>query len=193
MRLGQMIKQARKGRFNQKQLGEAVGVWDTYIGQIEKGEKVPSDELCLKLAEVLGLDPQRMLLMAYIERASGFARELFLRIQELLDSPAVEYLISEGRHIELELLQKLGEREVQEVLRDQGLMKVLRDPEVRKALKDRDLQKVLRDPRWREALSGIGGVEDKDIPGLLRAVSKMDAKQWQALFNMVEVLATSAG
>ncbi|HID09857.1 MAG TPA: XRE family transcriptional regulator [Candidatus Latescibacteria bacterium] len=191
MRLGQMIKQARKGRFNQKQLGETVGVWDTYIGQIEKGEKVPSDELCLKLAKVLGLDPQRMLLMAYIERASGFARELFLRIQELLDSPAVEYLISEGRHIELELLQKLGEREMQEVLRDQGLMEVLRDPEVREALKDRDLQKVLRDPRWREVLSGIGEVEDKDIPGLLQAVSKMDAKQWQALFNMVEVLAPS--
>jgi len=188
MNFGEAIKQARKGRFTQKQLGQAIGVWDTYIGQIEKGEKVPSDEICLKLAEVLDLDPKKVLLMAYIERASGFARELFLRIQELLESPVLEYLLSEGKDIEVELLKMLTEEEVRSVLADGELLESLKDPALREAIKDRGIRGILRDPRWKEALAGVVQVEDRDIPELLQAVSKMDAKQWQALFNMVQVL-----
>jgi len=185
MNFGEAIKQARRGRFTQKQLGQAVGVWDTYIGQIEKGEKVPS---CLKLAEVLDLDPKKVLLMAYIERASGLARELFLRIQELLESPVLEYLLSEGKDIEVELLKMLTEVEVRSVLADGELLEALKDPALREAIRDRGIRGILRDPKWKEALAGVGQVEDRDIPELLQAVSKMDEKQWQALFNMVQVL-----
>jgi transcriptional regulator with XRE-family HTH domain len=61
MRFADMIKDARLDeRISQRALAEQLktaqkpdGVWATYVGQIEKGEKVPSDEVCVKLAEVL--------------------------------------------------------------------------------------------------------------------------------------------
>ena len=63
---------------SQRQLGAELrtsrrphGVWDTYIGQIEKGEKVPSDEVVLKMAEVLGLDGGTALFAAYRARTES--------------------------------------------------------------------------------------------------------------------------
>ena len=73
MQFAEMIKGARlQTRLSQRGLAEQLitaqkpeGVWATYIGQIEKGEKVPSDEVCIKLAEVLELDSSEVLLAAY--------------------------------------------------------------------------------------------------------------------------------
>ena len=39
-----MVKEAKKVGLSQAKLGKKIGVWNTYVGQIEKGEKVPSDE-----------------------------------------------------------------------------------------------------------------------------------------------------
>ena len=71
MTFGEIVKKAREGRFSQKDLGEQIGVWDTYVGQIEKGDKIPSDEICIRLARALELDERRLLLLAYRERASN--------------------------------------------------------------------------------------------------------------------------
>ena len=69
MPFSDMIKDARlNARISQRALAEQLkttqkpeGVWAPYVGQIEKGEKVPSDEVCVKLAEVLKLDTTRVL------------------------------------------------------------------------------------------------------------------------------------
>ena len=45
MTLGEIIREERKNRFSQRELGDRIGVWDTYIGQIEKDGKIPSDEI----------------------------------------------------------------------------------------------------------------------------------------------------
>ena len=158
---GEVIKRARKGKFSQKEVAAEIGVWDTYVGQIEKGDKVPSDEVCVKLAEALDLDTKKLLLLAYEKRASGYARELFERVARIIDDPVTEYLLSEDRVIDEELLE---------------------------ILKDRRIREALKDPVWREVFVRGYEMQGKDIPALIRAVAQMDEKQWQALANMIDVL-----
>ena len=89
MNFGDMIERARRGRFSQQGLGEKIGVWGTYIGQIEKGKRIPSDERCLDLAAILELDPRALLIQAYRQRArTKEARRLFDRMAGLLSDPA---------------------------------------------------------------------------------------------------------
>ena len=88
MVFGDLIRKARQGRFSQQGLGEKIGVWGTYIGQIESGKRIPSDKRCLDLAAALGLDSGTLLLQAYRQRAtSAEARRLFDRMAGLLADP----------------------------------------------------------------------------------------------------------
>ena len=82
----------RRLGLSQRQLGAQIrtprrpnGVWNTYVGQIEKGEKVPSDEVVLKLAEVLQLDGGEVLLAAYRARTeSAEVQTLFAQVESAL-------------------------------------------------------------------------------------------------------------
>ena len=97
MNFGDMIEKARRGRFSQQGLGEKIGVWGTYIGQIEKGKRIPSDERCLDLAAVLELDPWALLIHAYRQRArTKEARRLFDRMAGLLAGPAESRRTADG-------------------------------------------------------------------------------------------------
>ncbi len=213
MTFGEMIKKARKGKFSQKQLGAEVGVWDTYIGQIEKGGKIPSDDICVNLARVLGLDERKLLLMAYQERATGPAAALFERVAELIDSP-----------VEIEVLEVVKDPEIQRSLKDSAVQNILKNPawvqlliqalqveeervdilpliryilsnprtftvELLEGLKDPELQDALKDPNWREALIKGSRLKERGIPGLIRTIEKMEAQQWQALSGMIAVMA----
>ena len=89
----EQIGQARRRLgFSQRQLGAQIrtpkrpdGVWNTYVGQIEKGDKVPSDEVVLKLAEVLRLDGGEVLLAAYRARTeSTRVRTLLAQVEGAL-------------------------------------------------------------------------------------------------------------
>ena len=82
----------RRLGMSQRELGAQIrtprrpnGVWNTYVGQIEKGDKVPSDEVVLKLAEVLRLNGAEVLLAAYRARTeSGDVRALFAQVEAAL-------------------------------------------------------------------------------------------------------------
>ena len=88
MDFGDLIRKARQGRFSQQELGDEIGVWGTYIGQIESGKRIPSDKRCLDLAAALDLDSGALLLQAYRQRATSTeARRLFDRMAGLLASP----------------------------------------------------------------------------------------------------------
>ena len=53
--LGRRIKEARKAlRLTQDELSERIGITVYYLGEIERGEKTPSLEVLISLAEVLG-------------------------------------------------------------------------------------------------------------------------------------------
>lgn len=160
--LGETIKQARENlKMSQKELGQRGGVWDTYIGQIEKGEKIPSDELCLKIAQILGLNGRDLLLCAYIERSGDESRELFEQMRQILNDPALGYF------------KRINQF----------------SPEILEALDDPDFIAAIRDPNWRKAfVEGFRLKEDRDLLGLIEAVGKMKKVQWEALVNMVKVL-----
>ncbi len=65
------------------------------MGQIEKGEKVPSDEKVVKLAEVLNLNTDQVLLVAYKSRAdSNEAKDLFFKMEIALADPVLQRLLS---------------------------------------------------------------------------------------------------
>jgi len=162
---GEIIRRAREGRFSQKELGNQIGVWDTYIGQIEKGEKIPSDDICMGLAKVLELDGRSLLLTAYRERASGQARDLFDRMERILSDPVVDRILSRKELVDLELLD---------------------------VLEDETLREALRSPVWQKVFLRSYQMKDRNIPNLIESVEKMTDRQWEALLNMMEVLIQGA-
>ena len=138
-------------------------MWATYIGQIEKGVRVPSDDLCLQLAKALGLDPAGLLIAAYRERAqTDETRRLFVQMEKLLSDPVISRVVSERGLLDASLLEALEHREV------------------RAALKEK---------RWREALMDGLKMADRDIPQLIRIVKQMSPQQWEALLNAAKAMA----
>jgi transcriptional regulator with XRE-family HTH domain len=67
--MGDMLKlwirsgRAAKG-LGQRELAEACGVGFPYISKIENGREFPSDDLLVRIAEVLDLDPDELLVVA---------------------------------------------------------------------------------------------------------------------------------
>jgi len=163
MRFGEIIRRARGDRLSQQALGQQIGVWGTYIGQIEKGERVPSDERCLQLAEALGLEHRTLLVAAYQERAQAKeAQGLFRQMGKLLADPVLSRL--------------LGSRE----LLDTELVEALEIPELRRALKD---------ATWRDAIAAGMGMPGRDVPQLIRVVEQMTPQQWEALLGTAKAMA----
>lgn len=71
---GEIVRGVRKGRaWTQEDLAERAGLTTTYVGQVERGDKVPSLTVVLKLAMALEVLPSQML------ETFGFAlmREMF--------------------------------------------------------------------------------------------------------------------
>lgn len=163
MRFGDTIKRARKDRFSQQTLGEQIGVWGTYIGQIEKGERVPSDELCLLLANVLDLDPQKLLISAYRERAqTKEAQKLFSLMEKIMTDPVISEVLTDAK------------------LLDAGIVHALQQPGIRRALKN---------AKWRDALSESAFMPDRDIPQLILLVKQIAPQQWEALLSTAKAFA----
>lgn len=118
MNFAEMIKEARKKtNLSQGKLARQVrtskrpeGVWPTYVGQIEKGEKVPSDEICIKLAEVLELDSTEVLLAALEARSDSVeTRNLCQKMRSALTDPVINHLLSAEESLDPALLEALGD------------------------------------------------------------------------------------
>lgn len=61
MNLGESVKKLRNDKgMTQEELAEAVGVQTSMIGHIERGMKIPSLAVALKLGEVLGCTVDEM-------------------------------------------------------------------------------------------------------------------------------------
>ena len=164
MGFGDIIKKARGDKFSQQTLGKQIGVWGTYIGQIEKGDRVPSDERCIQLAKALELDPLKLLISAYRERSQAKeAKALFTQMEKLISDPTISQVVSNPRLLTASLL---------------------------KALETTEIRRALRDPRWQEAISQAMSDSDRDIPLLISIASEMPPQQWDALLNTAKALAS---
>ena len=126
MQFAEMIKKARKqADFSQRGLAKLLisskkpdGVWATYVGQIEKGEKIPSDDACTKLAEVLHLDSDIGLLATYQAKiGSKEGRNLFMKMAQLMNDPVVNQLASK-EPLKPNLIKALTNAEVRSLLND---------------------------------------------------------------------------
>jgi len=59
---GEVVRGVRKGHaWKQEDLAERAGLTTTYVGQVERGDKVPSLTVVLKLALALDVHPSEML------------------------------------------------------------------------------------------------------------------------------------
>jgi transcriptional regulator with XRE-family HTH domain len=179
MRFADLIRDARiKKRLSQRQLGEQIltpgrpkGIWNTYIGQIEKGDKIPSDEICKKFAEVLELDLTQVLLAAYEARVeltgSDEAIGLFRKMRLVLNDPVVQRLLDAEDTI---------------------------DPQILEALTNTDIRKIMAEEVWRELLIRCYRLKSKrNILALLTLVESMSDKQWKGLISMLDAMGLEIG
>ena len=98
--LGVLILNARKQRgLSRRQVARAAGISEEYLRRIETMGKVPNDDVVIKLAEVLGIDMQRAVLMAHRDRAPEAAKAFFpvfrkpiTRMRDLVSVPVVAYV-----------------------------------------------------------------------------------------------------
>ena len=170
MGFADLIKNARKRlQLSQARLGGEIGVWNTYVGQIEKGEKVPSDEVVIKLARVLELDLSDLLLAAYKAKAdSAEAQNLFARMETALSDPVLQQFVSSSNPL---------------------------DPGVLAALGDEDIRAALTQENWRDSFSRCYRVnrrKKRDIQALLLLVESMNDKQYSAMMNLLDAMELAA-
>ena len=100
MNIAELVRTARMDhKLSQKALAKQIstttkpnGVWATYVGQIEKGEKVRSDDVCVELARILGLDRDLVLLTACRDRSESHeTRALFDRLLDRTKGQSIEF------------------------------------------------------------------------------------------------------
>jgi transcriptional regulator with XRE-family HTH domain len=65
LEFGAITKERRiELNMTQDQVAEQVGVKPNYIGYLERGLRKPSDEICCRIADVLGLDRKALFFLA---------------------------------------------------------------------------------------------------------------------------------
>jgi transcriptional regulator with XRE-family HTH domain len=136
------------------------GLWVTYISQIERGEKVPSDEVCLQLARVLELDPVDVLLAAQEARTQVEPARALIRNARILSQA------TPGSGL------------------DQP------PPDASPAVDDPQLQNALADEDFVRALEACYASADRQrVLELLERLTRLDDAQWQLFENFLSAFA----
>jgi len=73
---------------NYKMLADAVGVSSVYISRVLRGQRIPGDEILVKISEALGLPPGLVLRLAHYEKAPETARQ-YLELDSQGSGPGV--------------------------------------------------------------------------------------------------------
>ena len=168
MEFGEMIKAARqRSGLSQSGLAQLLvspkrpdGVWSTYVGQIESGEKLPSEEICLQLARVLDLNPLRLLLLSYRTRAEEpAAGELLDQLLAAAEDPDLALLLQEDDPDAEALFADLAGDGMRELLEQEGMGGLLGQ------------------------LSRAGRIAA--VSGVLARVAALDESEWETLMAIV--------
>jgi len=67
-------RQRKKLGLNYKNLADKVGISSVYISQVLRGQRIPKDNILVKLSDALSLDPSVVLRLAHYEKAPEAAR-----------------------------------------------------------------------------------------------------------------------
>jgi transcriptional regulator with XRE-family HTH domain len=87
---GQLLRAARKAhKMGLAKLAEQVGIGSKHLGRVERGEKVPSFELIIALANAIGVSPSEFF---EFENARADQKALRERLRQLLDKRDLDQL-----------------------------------------------------------------------------------------------------
>ncbi|NPV93468.1 MAG: helix-turn-helix transcriptional regulator [Firmicutes bacterium] len=105
-KLGTRIREERKrAHLTQEQLAEKVGCNESYIGQVERGEKNPSLEVVVRIANALNVTVDYLLASnVKASKADGLIDELTALVRGR-DAEEIRYLININRQY-LDLLDR---------------------------------------------------------------------------------------
>ena len=114
---GQFLRMLRKGKlWSQRDLAKAVNVKPPYISEIENDVKVPSDELCIRMANALEVPPSELLqrskrqssadLITLLEDTREYSKQYDEEINEFLD--AYKSLDAQGRECVKALVRQMA-------------------------------------------------------------------------------------
>jgi len=94
--ISEIIKESRiKKNQTQEQLAGKLGITQQYFSKLESSTVPPSDSLCIKIAEKLGLDKKTFLLEVHEQRNSGeISKYLFSYPLEKIPKEVKEFLIA---------------------------------------------------------------------------------------------------
>lgn len=79
---------------NQKELAARAGITPSAVNIMMRADFVPSDELCIKLASLVGDDPAKVILIAHAAKASESARPVWEKILRTVAAAALVLVIS---------------------------------------------------------------------------------------------------
>jgi len=98
--LGNRIREERlRARLTQEQLAEIVGCNDSYIGQIERGNKNPSLEIIVCIANALNVTIDYLLSDSIkMDQADGMLEEL-ISLASVRDKDDIRFLLTINRLI----------------------------------------------------------------------------------------------
>jgi len=168
-----------------------TGVWATYIGQLEKGEKIPSAEVIVSLANALDIDPYLLIALAFRERADTDEEE---HLAEVLLS-----LVRAGVHIHEDLNKGTTTQVVGgvEATRQQLVKRILNFSQTADEAKwaavsgifdaltedeaDNDRTRLVR-----ELLSKTPSLRHEQLLRLVERSAHLDENKWTALCNMAD-------
>lgn len=153
--LGELIAAGRRrAKLSQRELGGLLttpekpeGVWGTYIGQVERGKRVPPDSLLLSMSAALQLDPVRVLAAAYQSRSHTDTGRLVFSL-----APLLLFLSGEGNE---------ASPDIQTALRSLGQLTAAMREE--------------KHPRLRETLGRVAQLDDQRWHLFRNAVAAISA------------------
>lgn len=152
--LGQLIKQRRKEReLTLSQVGSALGLANgNFIGMVERGERMPSDDRLLHIAEILELDGRDLLGMKYAATHGAAASVLLAPPEPQLPRLRRLLLTTCDNAGEMEAEFSRGERTAIEQVVFAGLLEYVVIPALQgdrhapKRLKERAVRQLRRHP-----------------------------------------------
>jgi transcriptional regulator with XRE-family HTH domain len=87
---GQLVRATRKAhKMGQAELAEKVGIGAKHLGRVERGEKLPSFELIIALANEMGESPS---VFFEFENARADQKIMRVRLRQLLDKRDIAQL-----------------------------------------------------------------------------------------------------
>lgn len=199
--LSALLRERRsEANLSQKALAEKIstkknpnGVWATYIGQLEKGEKTPSAEVSVSLANALDIDPHLVLALAFLDRAET--------VEERHLAEVLLKIIREGPNLETSSSKRFSAGNIAETRYDDiaRILQYAADTDDATWSNIRTIVEAIvaskKDSRTSELVGGLlsacTSTRFNQLLVIIEQSKTLDDSKWTALCNMASAFSTS--